>query len=188
MNKDYRQIKCLGNSIDTNEFYLHPITLKVAKNVSTHKICPTGFYYKNGKLETHIRTNSDPNLSKRDIQSYMALPYLNLSSEHMLNIYNIQASEYVSIDSFMSQIDKMIQTDKHFETINRVINIWISYNFKELKENNNILVSIYKKLGSKYFSEKKINSDELTTIINNWFKSHNMDDFNLNLGEYIYKK
>jgi hypothetical protein len=188
MSKDYRQIKCLGNSIDTNEFYLHPITLKIAKNVSTHKICPTGFYYKNGKLETHIRTNFDPNLSNKDIQSYMALPYLNLSIEYMLNIYNIEVSDTLSIDSLMNQIDKMIQTDKKFETINRIINIWISYNFKELKENNNILVSIYKKLSSKYFPEKKLNNDELTTIINNWFKSHNMDDFQLNLGEYIYKK
>lgn len=187
MSKDYRQIKCLGNNIDTNEIYLHPITLKIIKNVSTHKICPTGFHYKNDKLETHIRTKIDPNLSKKDIQSYMALPYLNLSIEHMLNIYNVQVNDSLSIDSLMTQIDKMIQTDKNFETINRVINIWIIYNFKELKDNNNILVSIYKKLSSKFFPKKKLNSEELKTIINNWFKSHNMDDFHLNLGKYIWK-
>ncbi len=186
MSKDYRQIKCLGNSIDTNEFYLHPMTLKIAKNVSTHKICPTGFHYKNGKLETHIRTNFDPNLSNKDIQSYMALPYLNLSIDYMLNIYNIQASESISIDSLMNQIDKMIQSDKQFETINRIINIWITYNFKELKENNEVLISIYKKLANKYYINKKLTNDELKNSINDWFKSHNMDDFHLNLGEFIF--
>lgn len=182
MNKDFKQIKCLNNIIKPDEYYLHPITLEFAKNTSTNKICPTGFHYKNGVLLTLIRTKFNPNLSEKDIQSYMALPYLNLSLEHMLNIYNIKLDENVSIDSLIIQIDKMIQSKTSFQTINRIINVWIKYNFRELKENNNFLVSIYKKLGS------KLNNEALTKIINEWFNKHDMNDFHLNLGEHIFKK
>ena len=79
MSKDFRTIKCLGNSVSTDEIYLHPITLKLSQNVSSKNICPSTFYYKDGSLFTFIDTKNQTNLSDRDIQNFMALPYLNLN-------------------------------------------------------------------------------------------------------------
>ncbi len=176
MSKDSRKIKCLGNSVDNEELYLHPITLELSKNVSSKKICPSTFYYKDGSLFTFINRD-DTNLTDKDIQSYMALPYLNLNIENMLKIYNIN-----DIDSFVSNINKMISMKKPFNTINRIINIWIRQNYNELIDNYGILEAIYNKLAKVYFPKKKINNED----IKKWFKNNKFDNFHLDLGKHLF--
>lgn len=183
-----RKIKCLGNSVDTNEWYLHPITLElVQNNKPNHKLCPSELYYKNNKPYTYniISENDDSKLSDRDIQKYMAIPYLNFSKSHLLSIYKID-----SIDSMMKWIDDNINNEEDttivpLETINRILMVWIRLNFDELIENNRILNSIYKKIGKKYY-KKDYNNDNLQNKINNWFKKTNPDSFHFNLTEYIF--
>ena len=68
------KVKCIGNSIDNNEVYLHPITLELVLNKGPKKICPTELHYKNGKPYTTAPL--DVSLSERDIQTFMSLPYL----------------------------------------------------------------------------------------------------------------
>jgi hypothetical protein len=175
-----RKVKCVGNSVDTNEFFLHPITLELVLNKGPKKICPTELHYVNNKPYTvKPASNDDSKLSDRDIQSYMAVPYLNLNIEQMLSIYKIE-----SIDDMMKWIDENIER-KPIETINRILMVWIRFNFDELKDNNKILISIYKKIGKKYY---KTESDELQNKINNWFKKTNPDSFYLDLTEYIFNK
>jgi len=174
------KIKCLGKSIETNEVFLHPITLELVLNKGPNKICPTELHYANGKPYTYapINKTTHKEFKDRDLQTFMSIPYLNLSIEHMLNIYNIS-----SVDSMIKWIDNNM--DKPLQTINRILMVWIRFNFKELKENNRILINIYKKL-SKKFKLDKINEDELEDNIKYWFKNNNYDDFHLNLTEYLF--
>jgi hypothetical protein len=175
--KGTRKIKCVGNSVDTNEFFLHPITLELVKNKGPKKICPTELHYVNGKPYTAAPIDNT-NLSDRDIQSFMTVPYLNLNMEQMLSIYKID-----SIDSMIKWLDN--NNDKPIETINRILMVWIRLNFDDLKNNNRILSSIYKKINNKYY-KRDINTEELEKKINNWFKKTTSDAFHLDLTKYIF--
>ncbi len=97
----------------------------------------------------------------------------------MLSIYKID-----SIDSMIKWIDDNINTIS-LKTINRILMVWIRLNFNELKENNRILTSIYKKMDKKYY-KKDYNNDNLQNKINDWFKKNNPDNFHLDLTEYIF--
>jgi hypothetical protein len=180
--KGTRRIKCVGNSVDANEFFLHPITLELILNKGPKKICPTELHYNKGKPYTVAPIN-DSKLSDRDIQSYMTVPYLNLNIEQMLSIYKID-----SIDSMMTWLDNNMNDThiKPLQTINRVLMVWIRFNFDELKEHNRILISIYKKINNKYFKKATFNEEEIGNKINNWFKKINQDIFNLDLTEYLF--
>jgi hypothetical protein len=180
MNKS--KIKCLGNSIDTNELFLHPITLELKFNKGGKKICPTELYYINNKPYNVSLADKLDNvkLSDRDIQNYMAVPYLSLNMEQMLSIYKID-----SIDSMIKWLDDNMNNNKPLETINRILMVWIRLNFDELKENNRILISIYKKISKKYY-KKDYNNNNLQNKINDWFKKNDSNNFHLNLTEYIF--
>ena len=176
-----RKIKCIGNSVDANEYFLHPITLEIILNKGPKKICPTELHYVKDKPYTVAPEDKVDNVkfSDRDIQNYMAVPYLNLNMEQMLSIYKID-----SIDSMIKWIDDNINTIS-LKTINRILMVWIRLNFNELKENNRILTSIYKKMDKKYY-KKDYNNDNLQNKINDWFKKNNPDNFHLDLTEYIF--
>ena len=185
--KGTRKIKCVGNSIDTNEFYLHPITLELVKNKGTKKICPTELHYVNGKPYTGAPIE-ETKLTDRDIQKFMSVPYLNLNMEQMLSIYKIS-----SIDSMIKWLDDNIEesnntskTSRPLETINRILMVWIRFNFDDLKKNNRILINIYKKICNKYYKKIEFNAEDIEKKIHNWFKNTTSDAFHLNLTEYLF--
>jgi hypothetical protein len=174
-------IKCVGNSVDTNEVFLHPITLELVLNKSSNKICPTELHYADGKPYTYApigKTTYKKEFKDRDLQQFMSVPYLNLSMEQMLMMYKI-----TSIDTMMKWIDNNM--DKPLQTINRILMVWIRFNFEDLKDNNRILINIYKKL-SKHFKLKSINEDDLESKINKWFKNNSVDSFHLDLTEFLF--
>ena len=171
------KIKCVGNSINQNEVFLHPVTLELVLNNSSKKICPTELHYVNGKAYTAAPIDQTK-FSDKDLQSFMSVPYLNLSMEQLLLMYKID-----SIDTMIKWLDNNM--DKPLQTVNRVLMVWIRFNFEELKKNNRILINIYKKINNKYKLNKTI--DENTeNKINNWFKNNNLDNFHLDLTEYLF--
>ena len=180
MSKGTRKIKCLGREVKPDEYYIHPITLALGKNKNNIDICASDIYYdKNskGEYKTKSITKPDRQLSERDIQTFMALPYLRLDPNQVLHIYNIN-----NVDDIVNFTTNSINEKKEYETINRIINIWIRENIDDLQktaESHNVLEKIYKILG-KYF-----NKDFDLKKISKWIEKINYDDFNLNLGEYI---
>jgi hypothetical protein len=171
-----RKVKCLGNSVDTNEVFLHPVTLELVLNKSSsQKICPTDLHYVNGKPYTTAPIEQT-DFSERDLQKFMSIPYLNLNMEQMLSIYNIN-----SIDTMMKWLDNNM--DKPLQTVNRILMVWIRFNFDDLKENNRVLLNVYKKINKKY--KLTIDDDKIEDKIKNWFKNNNSDTFHLDLTEYI---
>ena len=97
----------------------------------------------------------------------------------MLSFYNIE-----NIDSMMKWIDNMIEENKSFQTINRILNIWIKHNFDKLIESKDkkILFTIYSKLANKYYPKIKVDEDKINKIL----KDKNPDDFTFNLADELY--
>ena len=173
-----RKIKCLGNCVEKNDFILHPITLNLIKNNLSKKQCPSELHFIDGELQYTKICNSNNKFTSNDIQKFMALPYLNLSYSEMLAIYSIN-----TVDNLINWIDNKIKEDVPFQYINRIINIWIKYNYNDLINNSNILVKIYNILNNKYWSLDLLKLDK---FILNWFKNKDYNDFSFNLGNDIY--
>ena len=181
--KSTRKIKCIGECINSGEYYLHPITLSLSKNNSTtKKYCPSEFHYdKDGP--TYSKQCHKTTINSLDIQKFMALPYLNLNIEQMLDIYKING-----IESLILWVDNMISEKLPFQYINRIINIWIKSNFDMLIKNNNIMIDIYIKINKNYWKQEFIIED-VNKYIKKWFKNKNYDDFSLDLGnDILYNK
>jgi hypothetical protein len=181
MSSGTRKIKCLGNKVQTNEFYLHPITLSLGQNKNNQPICPSEIYYENGKTRT-IAHYDNKKLSDRDVQTFMSLPYLNLNINQVLDIYKIK-----TVDDIINWVNTSIMENKQYHTINRIINLWIRQNIDDLQltyknNNNNVLFTLYKLLNKKFFPQIKI--DEKT--ISDWIKNIELDDFNLDLGKKLF--
>ena len=178
--KSTRKIKCLGNCIEPGEKYLHPITLAFSTNNSTtQNYCPSEFHYdRDGPTYSKVCKNT--NISSFDIQKFMALPYLNLNIEQILDMYKI-----TGIESLILWVDNMISEKLPFQYINRIINVWIKSNYDILIKNNNIMVDIYSKINKSYWKKEFI-VDDIKKYIKKWFKNKNYDNFFLDLGNDIY--
>ena len=175
-NTGTRKIKCFGNSVETNDFYLHPITLAFVRNDSNKKICPTELYYKNGKAYYEMSSNENK-LSDMDIQRFMALPYLNLNLGQMLQMYGI-----MNVDDIVLWIDTMLENKKPYSYIKRIINIWIRYNIDDLKMNNKIIYTLLKKITRHY----KLNlKDDAEDIINKWIQNKDLNDFDFDIFYHL---
>ena len=177
-NQFTRKIKCLGNCVGKNEIFLHPITLTLQKNKRDEPFCPTQLHYKNDKIYFSEKVKST-HLDTKDIQTFMALPYLNLNIDQMLSIYKID-----SIDSLIKWVKNNIMENKPYKYINRLINIWIKSNYNDLLNNNKILSSIYEIINKKYWNNMMI--DKMDEYIDNWFKTKKYDDFYFNLGNDLH--
>jgi hypothetical protein len=175
-----RKIKCLGNCVEKNDFILHPITLNLIKNKLSKTACPSELHFLDGELKYVKACTSNKNIMPNDIQKFMALPYLNLSYSEMLAIYSIN-----TVDDLINWLENKIKEDVPFQYINRIINIWIKYNYNDLINNSNILVKIYNILNNKYWS---LDLPKLDKFILNWFKNKDYEDFSFNLGNDIFIK
>ena len=173
-----RKIKCLGNCIEPGEIYLHPITLALYKNdFKEKKYCPSEFHYDiNGPTYASL-CNMNTDYSSLDIKKFMALPYLNLNMMQMLNIYKID-----TIDSLISWVDQMIEKDAPFQHVNRIINIWIKFNYDDIVKTNDILLVVYEKISKKYWNDMKVDMKD----IKKWFKTKDYKDFTFDLGSELY--
>lgn len=179
-NTGTRKIKCFGNSVETNEFYLHPITLALSKNDSkkNQRICPSELHYKNGKPYYAMPSNENK-LSNMDIQRFMALPYLTLNLYQMLQIYNI-----ITVDDMVTWIDTMLTNNKPYTYVKRILNIWINHNIDDLKKNNKILYSLIKKITTYYKLNIK-DKDNIEEKINDWIQTKNVADFDFDLFYHL---
>lgn len=184
--KNVRKIKCLGNCISKGDEYLHPIKLTIEKNDKFNQ-CPTKNYYNefSSSLFWKKKCLTHEKLSASELSKYMAVPYLNLSINGLLKMYNIE-----NIDDLDNWINESIHENKPYKYINRIINCWIKANFIDLIKNNNILNEIYLKIQKNYW-KIKIDDDEFLKkskkFISKFFKNINITSFNFNLGENLLK-
>jgi hypothetical protein len=112
----------------------------------------------------------------------MALPYINLDIKIILNIYKVN-----TIDKLEEWFDNSLET-KSFESINRILNIWIKYNFNSVKNYYQLFEEFYIRLNNKFWNKK--NKEQIKNIkkyIEKWFKIKKSDDFNFDIGNDLKK-
>jgi hypothetical protein len=100
-----------------------------------------------------------------------------LKYDILLNIYKI-----MSLDNLIVLINNEIQNDVNYYTINRILNAWIRFNFKDLIKHHDILFNIYSKIFNHYF-DQKIDNLIFKKYLKKWFEIKNENYFILNLGE-----
>ena len=106
----------------------------------------------------------------------MQVPEVSLRKDDLLEIYDI-----TNIDSLKSWIENN-NTVLLFDTVNRVLNIWIKENLKSLKNYNNVLIGIIRNILTYHFkTDLKQIDRELYKYIEYWLKKKSYDDFNFNL-------
>jgi len=118
-----------------------------------------------------------------------AIPFqpMGIISSDILQMYQIN-----SIDNLLEYIDTNIKSE-NILTINRIVNCWIYNNYNVLKQHNNILEKIYKKIIYEYIKnfnidmEKEIDkrniniNKEIKKYIDFWINKNNTSIFSLNL-------
>jgi hypothetical protein len=173
-----QNINTIGRVIEMGEYFLHPITLKIGYN-EKNPIVPTTPYYENGKFKLHSNNITNNKLTHLDFQKFMGVPNLNLNIKDILHFYNI-----ITIDDLMNEINKMTDSNKEFQTINRLINLWIKLEYNNLINNYKILITIYNKLGKKYYPD--VDLSNINKQIKEWFNNINLEDFDFNLGNFLF--
>lgn len=173
----------ISNKISVDEEFLHPNSLEIMKSNTT--LYPSKFFIKDNLLNNVIIDKNFNKIPEQQIKNFMITPSIILTFDSILEIYNIS-----SIDNLIEFINN--NKDKTYEFINRVINCWIRKNFDDLKSYNKILISIYRNLYNKYYSDLEIDKKRCKKFISYWLKNKNISDFNLNLGndlkKYLIKK
>ena len=179
-----RKIKCSGNCIKDGETTLHPTNLVIMGNSHKNKkYCPTNHYIEEKRIHECF---DNPTL--QDLINHMRGPDLNLDVNEILSFYEI-----TNIDSLIVWIDNNLE-NKDYNTVNRILNLWIKNNLSKLKNFNAVLTKTIKKIIIYHFEEinvKRIDK-ELEKYIDYWVKKKSIEDFYFNLihdfKKYLNKK
>ena len=92
-------------------------------------------HIENNEIKNYIKkTNQNSQVSQETQTKQLLYPSIILDYSNILYVYNIK-----SIDDLLTTIDNFILNNKRFDTINRILNVYIKKNFKDLKINNNII-------------------------------------------------
>ncbi len=177
-----RKIKTIGFKVNQNEKFINPITLEMHKNNDKDTLCPSKYYFTHNNILNYIKKKCSNDNSNIDTQKFMLYPYTVLSSVELVKIYNV-----TDLDQLFVNIKELADSGQKFTTINRVLNSCIKYNFEEYKTKNTFFVDIYMFLLNTFYSNHKINNEQLENFIKKWFNNNNYNNFNLNLGEEIIK-
>lgn len=181
-----RNLKQIGNPIKPGEKYIHPLTLQIREiSKSDKSFIPTEFHFdenNNLVLDTSVDNIDINKMSKEELQMQMVLPRTVYNEAHLLTIYNVK-----NIDDLNDFINKEINKNSDFETINRIINIFILSKYDNLKNNHTFLIEIYKLLGKTYWDKNNINDNSISKLIQEYLKNNNTESFNFDLGNYIRK-
>lgn len=191
---DKRKIKIISSNIienDNTQSILNPNNLDLYKTKDDKSIVMlTKYYIFNRDLKDIkvINDNNDTlkkNLKKNlkiDNQKYMLTPSVILSSESILQLYEIE-----SIDNLIETITIYIKNNKNFNTINRILNSFIKANLDDLKKNNKIIYTIIIDLINNYYPKFKNNEKKISDYIKTWFTNKHENDFDFDLFNNIKK-
>jgi hypothetical protein len=185
--KYIRKIKPISEQMEANKIYIHPITLELKKPKTNVYMTSPYFNPITKQIEYDVPASKIDKNDNIDIRKFMAIPYLNFDISYILHIYNIY-----NIDDLQLWLKKQYEENSLYTSINRIINIWIKYNYDDLKDNNNILTTIYYDIAKKFWKKYLINNDEklknnISNYINYWFKNTPYDDFHFNLGNDLIR-
>ena len=181
-----RKIKIINSQIfenENNKIIFHPTNGLFIPYKSNDKIVLTKDYILNNNLK-NTKVHDTKNNLNIDNRKYMLFPSVILSSESILQLYEIEL-----IDNLIEIVDDYIKYNKNFNTINRIVNSFIKTNLDDLKKNNKVIYKIIISLFNKYYSEFNVKEDDekILNFYKSWFKNKNENDFDFNLFNDIKK-
>lgn len=186
--KNKRYIKQIGNPVKPGERYLHPLTLDIRTiDKSDTPYIPTEFFLKDNnelRLDIDIKEIKTTNMTKEQLQLEMVLPKTVYNEAHLLYIYDIK-----TFDDLNNWVKDQLSKEIEFETINRILNIYITTKQEEFTKNNNSLIDIYILLFKKFKKSLNITDDtkrKIDGIIVNYLKTNNIEHYDFNLGLKIF--
>lgn len=182
-----RKLKCLTDCLENNlDLTIHPLYVSQIQNGQNNPICGINIIGLNN-IEPQGPCNNFEPATKEEIIQQFNIPHISINEEALLSYYDV-----TDIDSLANYVDEKIDL-MYFESINRIINLWIKVNLNNLKKYNQALFPILKEVILKFtsISEKNINK-ELNKYISYWVNSKNPKDFTFNLihdfKKYLSKK
>lgn len=172
--------------INPNDCSIHPTTLDTKENKVEDKVIEiTNYYINNGELKNwkEGKKLSDKEVKERNFDNFkeaMKISNLTFDSESLINIYLEDTTSPSELDNYINtSINQVI----NFNTINRVINLWLWNNIKILKTHNNFLEKIYYDLLTK-FNKELVNDNlkkNIKQYIDYWTQNKTDNDFDFNL-------
>jgi hypothetical protein len=169
---DYRKIKATSLSINPNDTIIHPNTLKIYRNDNNFNVVASQFFIQDDTLGVLEESKKTLNITKEEYVRNMAIPNLALPLTDLLNIYNID-----NYDELIYVIKKKLNSNEPKYTIYRIVNLYVKLFFNDLKNINKTLIRIL----SIVFSDFKLDDKIYIEFLNNWFKKHNEEEFDLNI-------
>ena len=172
--------------INPNDCSIHPITLNTKINNIEDKVMEiTNYYINNGELKNwkEGKKLSDKEVKERNFDNFkeaMKISNLTFDSESLINIYLEDTKSPSELNNY---IDTSINQVINFNTINRVINMWLWNNIKILKTHNNFLEKIYYDLLTK-FNKELVNDNlkkNIKQYIDYWTQNKTENDFDFDL-------
>ena len=183
MIKDTRKLKQLGNEVKPGELFLHPTLLTLQKNLDKKSVIPSEINIKDNKIYFNKikETNNYKDLSKLKLQSISSIPEIIYNDVYLLYLYQIN-----NLDDLQNFIDDEIKKKIRYETINRVINIFLINKYDNFKNNYSSLINIYLLICKNYWTKINIEDSKLNNYIESFlttfFRTTDYNDFNLDCG------
>ena len=178
-------------NLKSNSSIVHPLSLQYI-TANNNDLCLTKYNYKNNNINSINNYKCNYNLNK--YKEYIYIPPIGLSTNDILNIYNIS-----SLDALYLWIEDNYE-DNNMLTIDRIIYCWITTNITMLLSHKKYLLKIMILIVNKYNLIHNINSkidkninkdieDYLNNFISN-IKKYNNINFKLSymLYDYLYNK
>ena len=169
---DYRQIKASSLSINPNNTIIHPNTLKIYRNDNDVDVVASQFFIQDNNLNVVEESKKTTPITKEEYIRNMVIPNLALPLTDLLNIYDID-----NYDELIYVLKKKINSNEPKYTIYRIVNLYTRTFFDDLKNINKTLVRIL----TIVFPDFKLDDKIYLEFLNNWFKNHNQEEFDLNI-------
>jgi len=161
-----------GNTNMESDKILHPVSLQI---FNIDKSNNSGYEKLYNQVKGSFKLGTVTDLTPIEISKFISLPYININREKILSLYKIN-----DIHELMIWIDESIKEDSPYQTVNRIVNIWIKFNYYLLKNDNDVLIPLYEKINKHYWNNESM--EKTKEYILYWFKTKDINDFKFNLG------
>jgi hypothetical protein len=169
--------------LEPNDTKIDPLVMTTFTNKLNIPIYFSKYHFLHNKVLINKTDGSYDKEILLNMNEYQRVPRLLISEKYIPLIYNI---DNINDNYDLDNLYKFIDNTNLFDTVIRIINIWIRTFYNKLKFNlkNNIntpLIHIYKSIFKRFNTEHVIDDITVNSFFIKWFNNHNKDEFYFNL-------
>lgn len=172
-------IRKIGNNIEKNDSFIHPIFLTYNKNNNDYDVQPIVPKIINNKLEIASKKDKEK-LNLKQLANFMEKPYTSIDSSMILDLKKL--GNLVDFENKLKNNE--FKSDNEFRYY---FNIFIR---KRLNKLSNIQMNLLVDFMINYFKPQfnNVNKEIIKKIINKWIEKNRINDFDYKFIEYIENK